>query len=66
MTTYSLFSDAALANTPLSVPSSNASCKMPVVSRRSAKITPPRSRLLAMEPATTTVSPTRAGVSSPQ
>ena len=66
ITTYSLFRPEAFSNTARSVESSKISCRMPVVSRRSAKITPPLSRHFAMEPATVICVPASLARSVPQ
>ena len=50
--TYSLFADAAFSKTALSVVSSNASWMIPVLSRRSMNIRPPRSLILCTQPKT--------------
>ena len=46
------FQALGLGENAFGVSSSNTSCKMPVVSRRSAKMMPPLSRARAMEPQT--------------
>ena len=64
--TYSERSVNALSNTARSVLSVNANCKMPLRSRKSTKMSAPRSRCFCTQPQTTASLPMSAAENAPQ